>query len=496
MDQFLGGLLIALQPSNLIYCFVGCVAGTLVGVLPGIGPTGALALLLPATYHLNPISAIIMICGISYGAMYGASTTCILVNVPGESASVVTCLDGYQMARKGRAGPALGISALGSFIAGTISVMGVMFLAPTLSRAALTFDSPEYFSLMLMSLVIVTYLVRGSMVKALIMVALGFMLGNVGMDMLNGRMRFTYGVPELRDGIGIVPFVVGLFGVSEVLEGFGTVLKKEVIASKIRGYWPSRQDWKDSGGAIGRGTVLGFIMGIFPGISPMIPTFMSYAIEKRLSKHPEKFGTGVIEGVAAPESCNNAAAISSYVPLLSLGIPSNAFNAVLLGALMIYGLEPGPLLIKTNPDLFWGVVASMYVGNCMLLVLNLPMIPLWVKVLQVPQRLLSVLILIICFLGSYSINNSMFDAVIAFAFGIFGYIIKRLDFEAPPLVLAFILGPLMEVAFRQSMIGSDGTLSVFVTRPISLVLLLVALGILITAFIKKRTFAEAIEGEE
>ena len=496
MDQFLGGLLIALQPTNLIYCFVGCVAGTLVGVLPGIGPTGALALLLPATYHLNPISAIIMICGISYGAMYGASTKCILVNVPGESASVVTCLDGYQMARKGRAGPALGISALGSFIAGTISVMGVMFLAPTLSRAALTFDSPEYFSLMLMSLVIVTYLVRGSMVKALIMVALGFMLGNVGMDMLNGRMRFTYGVPELRDGIGIVPFVVGLFGVSEVLEGFGTVLKKEVIASKIRGYWPSRQDWKDSGGAIGRGTVLGFIMGIFPGISPMIPTFMSYAIEKRLSKHSEKFGTGVIEGVAAPESCNNAAAISSYVPLLSLGIPSNAFNAVLLGALMIYGLEPGPLLIKTNPDLFWGVVASMYVGNCMLLVLNLPMIPLWVKVLQVPQRLLSVLILIICFLGSYSINNSMFDAVIAFAFGIFGYIIKRLDFEAPPLVLAFILGPLMEVAFRQSMIGSDGTLSVFVTRPISLVLLLVALGILITAFIKKRTFAEAIEGEE
>ena len=496
MDQFLGGLLIALQPTNLIYCFVGCVAGTLVGVLPGIGPTGALALLLPATYHLNPISAIIMICGISYGAMYGASTTCILVNVPGESASVVTCLDGYQMARKGRAGPALGISALGSFIAGTISVMGVMFLAPTLSRAALTFDSPEYFSLMLMSLVIVTYLVRGSMVKALIMVALGFMLGNVGMDMLNGRMRFTYGVPELRDGIGIVPFVVGLFGVSEVLEGFGTVLKKEVIAAKIRGYWPSRQDWKDSGGAIARGTVLGFIMGIFPGISPMIPTFMSYAIEKRLSKHSEKFGTGVIEGVAAPESCNNAAAISSYVPLLSLGIPSNAFNAVLLGALMIYGLEPGPLLIKTNPDLFWGVVASMYVGNCMLLVLNLPMIPLWVKVLQVPERLLSVLILIICFLGSYSINNSMFDAVIAFAFGIFGYIIKRLDFEAPPLVLAFILGPLMEVAFRQSMIGSDGTLSVFVTRPISLVLLLVALGILITAFIKKRTFAEAIEGEE
>jgi putative tricarboxylic transport membrane protein len=496
VDQFLGGLLIALQPANLIYCFIGCLAGTLVGVLPGIGPTGALALLLPATYHLNPISAIIMICGISYGAMYGASTTCILVNVPGESASVVTCFDGYQMARKGRAGPALGISALGSFIAGTISVMGVMFLAPTLSRAALTFDSPEYFSLMLMSLVIVTYLVRGSMLKALIMVALGFMLGSVGMDALNGRQRFTYGVAELRDGIGIVPVVIGLFGVNEVLEGFGAVLKKEVIAAKIKSYWPSRQDWKDSGGPIARGTVLGFIMGIFPGISPMIPTFMSYAIEKRLSKHPEKFGTGLIEGVAAPESCNNAAAVGSYIPLLSLGIPSNAFNAVLLGALMIYGLEPGPLLIKTNPDLFWGVVASMYVGNCMLLVLNLPVIPLWVKVLQVPQRLLSVLILIFCFLGSYSINNSMFDAMVTFAFGIFGYILKRLDFEAPPLVLAFILGPLMEVAFRQSMIGSEGVLSVFVTRPISLVLLLLTLGILITAFIKKRTFAEAIEREE
>jgi putative tricarboxylic transport membrane protein len=349
---------------------------------------------------------------------------------------------------------------------------------------------------MLMSLVIVTYLVRGSMLKALIMVALGFMLGSVGMDALNGRQRFTYGVPELRDGIGIVPVVIGLFGVNEVLEGFGAVLKKEVIAAKIKSYWPSRQDWKDSGGPIARGTVLGFIMGIFPGISPMIPTFMSYAIEKRLSKHPEKFGTGVIEGVAAPESCNNAAAVGSYIPLLSLGIPSNAFNAVLLGALMIYGLEPGPLLIKTNPDLFWGVVASMYVGNCMLLVLNLPVIPLWVKVLQVPQRLLSVLILIFCFLGSYSINNSMFDAVVTFAFGIFGYILKRLDFEAPPLVLAFILGPLMEVAFRQSMIGSEGALSVFVTRPISLVLLLLTLGILITAFIKKRTFAEAIEGEE
>jgi len=496
MNDFFGGLLIAVQPYNLFYCFIGCLAGTLIGVLPGIGPTGAVALLLPATYHLNPISAIIMMCGIAYGAMYGGSTTSILVNVPGEAASVVTCLDGYQMARKGRAGPALGISALGSFIAGTFSVIGLMFLAPTLARAALTFDSPEYFSLMLMSLVIVTYLVRGSMIKALIMVGMGMVLGTVGMDALSGRERFTYGLPELRDGIGIIPVVIGLFGVNEVLETLGSQVRREVLRAKIKGYWPNLQDWKDCGKPIARGTLLGFIMGIFPGISPMIPTFLDYGIEKRLSKHPEKFGTGVIEAVAGPESCNNAAAVGSFVPLLSLGIPSNSFNAVLLGALMIYGLQPGPLLIKTHPDLFWGVVASMYIGNVLLVVLNLPLIPVWIKVLQIPQALLSILILLFCFLGSYSINNSIYDAVITFAFGVFGYLLKKYQFESPPLILAFVLGPLMEVAFRQTMIGSDGSFTVFVTRPISAVLIFITLGIFITAFFKKRTFSGAIVPEE
>lgn len=496
INNFLFGLGIALQPNNLFYCFIGVLAGTLVGVLPGIGPTSAVALLLPATYHLNPISAIIMMCGIAYGAMYGGSTTSILVNVPGEAASVVTCLDGYQMAQKGRAGPALGISAFGSFIAGTISVVGLMFLAPTLARAALTFGSPEYFSLMLMSLVIVTYLVRGSMIKALIMVGVGLLLGTVGMDVISGRERFTYGLPVLKDGIGIIPVVIGMFGVAEILETLGSTIERKVFETKIKGYWPNRQDWKDSGGAITRGTILGFVMGIFPGISPMIPTFLSYGIEKRLSKHPERFGTGVIEGVAGPESCNNAAAVGSFVPLLSLGIPSNAFNAVLLGALMIYGLQPGPLLIKTNPNLFWGVVASMYIGNAMLLVLNLPLIPVWVKVLRIPYKLLSILILLFCFLGSYSINNSIYDAIITFAFGIFGYLIKRRGFEPAPLILAFVLGPLIEIAFRQSMIASDGSFMVFINRPISAFLIFVALGIIVTAFIKKRTFASRIEREE
>jgi putative tricarboxylic transport membrane protein len=315
------------------------------------------------------------------------------------------------------------------------------------------------------------------------------------MDTLSGRERFVYGIPTLKDGIGIIPVVVGLFGVNEVIETLSAKVKMEVI-SKIGSYLPNLQDWKDSGGAIVRGTFLGFLMCILPGMPPMIPTFLSYGIEKRLSKHPEKFGTGVIEGVAGPESCNNAAAVGAFVPLLSLGIPSNAFNAVLLGALMIYGLQPGPLLITTNPDLFWGVVASMYIGNAMLVILNLPLIPLWVRVLKIPANLLSVLILLFCFLGSYSINNSITDVVITFAFGVIGYVLKRLRFETPPLILAFVLGPLFEVAFRQTIISFDGSLMVFVQRPICAVLLLVALGILLTAVFKKRTFSVAIAGEE
>lgn len=496
LDNFLMGLMVALQPINLFYCFIGCVAGTIVGVLPGIGPTAAVALLLPTTFNLNPISAIIMLSGIAYGSAYGGSTTSILVNVPGEACSVVTCLDGYQMARKGRAGPALGISAIGSFIAGTFAVIGVMFLAPTLARAALAFGSPEYFSLMFMSMMIVAYLVKGSMGKALMMVGVGLVLGMVGMDPITGRDRFVYEWLVLKDGIGVISVAIGMFGVTEILETIGSSIEKEVFDKKIKGYWPNRQDWKDSWAPIGRGTLLGFFLGIFPGLSPLIATFLSYGIEKRFSKHPERFGTGVIEGVAAPEACNNAAATAGYVPLFSLGIPSNALNAVLLGALMIYGLQPGPLLIKSNPTFFWGVVASMYIGNVMLVVLNLPLIPLWVRVLRIPYTLLSVLILIFCFLGAYSINNDINNVLIMFAFGIFGYLLKKYGYERPPLILAFVLGPLLEKAFRQSMIVSDGSFTIFLTRPISAFFILVAFGVLITAFIKKRSFVEHIESEQ
>ena len=496
LHNFAMGLMVALQPINLFYCFIGCVAGSIVGVLPGIGPTAAVALLLPTTFNLNPISAIIMLSGINYGSAYGGSTTSILVNVPGESCSVVTCLDGYQMARKGRAGPALGISALGSFIAGTLSVAGVMFLAPTLARAALIFGSPEYFSLMFMSMMIVTYLVKGSMPKALMMVGLGLVLGTVGMDPLSGRDRFVYDWLALKDGIGVISIAIGMFGVTEILETIGSSVKAEVFEKKIKGYWPTRQDWKDSWAPMGRGTLLGFFVGIFPGLSPLIATFLSYSIEKRLSRHPERFGTGVIEGVAAPEACNNAAATSGYVPLFSLGIPSNALNAVFLGALMIYGLQPGPLLIKSNPTFFWGVLASMYIGNVMLVVLNLPLIPLWVMVLRVPYTLLSVMILIFCFLGAYSINNDIDNVIITFAFGIFGYLLKKHGFERPPLILAFVLGPLIEKAFRQSMIFSEGSFTIFFTRPLSALFILVGIGVVITASIKKRSFVEQIETEK
>ena len=495
MENLINGLAVALQAQNVVYCFLGCLVGTLVGVLPGIGPTGALALLLPITFQFDPIGAVIMMSGIAYGAQYGSSTTAILVNVPGEASSVITCLDGYEMAKQGRAGPALGIAAMGSFIAGTISVVGLMFLAPVLSRAALAFDSPEYFAMMVTSLVLVTYLVRGSMIKGLIMVCLGLFIATIGVDGLSGRARFTYGLISLQDGVGLIPFVIGLFGVSDILATLSARVKPEVI-SNIRGYLPTLQDWKDSGGAITRGSLLGFLMGILPGMSLMVPTFLSYSIEKRLSKHPEKFGTGVVEGVAGPESANNAAAVGTFVPLLSLGIPSNAFNAVLLGALMIYGMQPGPMLIKSHPDLFYGVVASMYLGNVMLVILNLPLIPLWVRVLKIPVNLLSVLILIFCFLGTYSINGNTSDVVITFAFGVLGYVLKRLQFETPPLILAYVLGPLIDVNFRQAMIISDGSMLVFMQRPVSVVLLLVGLVIVVTSFIRKRSFSTAIIDED
>lgn len=491
LRELLFGFSVALTPINIFYCFIGVVVGTLVGVLPGVGPPAALALLLPATFYVPPASAVILLAGIMYGAMYGGSTTSILVNIPGEAASVITCLDGYQMARKGRAGPALGISAFGSFIAGTISIFLLIFFAPILAKFALRFGPPEYFALMILGLSILVYLARGSMINALIMVCFGLLLGTIGLDPMTGVPRFVYKITTLMDGIGLVQVVIGLFGVSEVLINVEKTFKQEIFETKIKGLLPNREDWKRSVGPIGRGTILGFFLGVIPGMSVVIPTFVSYVVEKKLSKYPERFGTGVIEGVAGPESANNAASSGTLVPTLSLGIPTGASTALLLGALMMHGLRPGPLLIKESPEVFWGVISSLYIGNVMLLVLNLPLIGLWVKILKIPYHFLFSLILLFCIIGSYITNNNPYDVIIMVIFGLIGYGMKKFDFEAAPLVLALVLGPMMENAFRRSLVLSDGSFKIFFTRPLSAVFLITALVILFSpVFFKKGRIKE------
>ena len=468
-NHFLLGLQVTLQPMNLLYCFLGVFIGTLIGVLPGIGPVGAMSLLLPATFRISPVGAIIMLAGIYYGAQYGGSTTSILVNIPGEATSVVTCLDGYQMARKGRAGPALGIAAIGSFIAGTISIVGLMFLAVPLAKWALAFGPPEYFSLMCVGLVVVTFLTQGSMYKALMMTLLGLLIGFVGMDLFTARPRFTFGLKELMDGVGIVPVIMGLFGIAEILTNIERPLKREIYEARIKGLFPTMQDWMVAKWAILRGTIIGFFLGILPGGGAVVASFASYAIEKKFSKYPERFGTGVIEGVAAPESANNAAAQSSFIPLLSLGIPPNVVMAVLFGGLLIHGIQPGPLLIVKHPDVFWGVVVSMYIGNIMLLALNLPLVGMWVKILKIPYPVLFPLILLFCLIGVYSVSNSVMDIYLMVLFGIFGYVMQKFGFEPAPLVLAYVLSPMLETALRQSLNISGGSFAIFFTRPISLV---------------------------
>jgi putative tricarboxylic transport membrane protein len=491
------GFSVALQPVNLFYCFAGVFIGTLIGVLPGIGPVGAMSLLLPTTFKATPEAAIIMLAGIYYGAMYGGSTTSILVNIPGEAASVVTCLDGYQMARQGRAGPALGIAAFGSFIAGTLSILGLMLLAPPLSRIAIQFGPPEYFTLMVLGLTILIYLAHGSMPKALIMAGLGIVLGLIGLDSINARPRFTFDRLELIDGVGLVPIVMGLFGISEVLLNLEQVIRRDIFETKIKGLFPSVKDWRESLGAMTRGSLLGFFLGILPGGGAVISSFISYAIEKRVSKHPEKFGKGAIEGVAGPEAANNAATGGAFIPLLTLGIPPNVVMAMLLGAFMIHGVTPGPLMMKQNPGIFWGVIASMYIGNFMLLVLNLPLIGMWVQVLKVPYKILFPLILLFCLIGVYSVSNTVFDIYIMILFGIVGYLMKKFEYEGAPLVLAFVLGPLMENNLRKSLIMSQGDFSIFFTRPLAAASLIVALFLLVSPFIpylrKKR---EEIPKEE
>jgi putative tricarboxylic transport membrane protein len=473
------GFQVALQPINLLYCFMGCCIGTLIGVLPGIGPVGAMSILLPVTFGLSPATSIIMLAGIFYGAMYGGSTTSIMVNIPGEPSSVITCLDGYQMARQGRVGPALGISALGSFIGGTISLIGLVFLVFPLAQAALQFGPPEFFAIICGSMVLLIYLSRGSAGKALVMILVGLLLGTVGIDSISGISRFDFGFPYLLDGIDFIPLAMGLFGISEVLINLEETEERSIFQSKLKNLLPNREDWERSIGPILRGTVIGFFGGILPGAGPVTATFLSYTIEKKISKDPGRFGRGAIEGVAGPETANNAATGGSFVPVLALGIPPNVIMAFLLGALIIHGVAPGPLLISHHPQIFWGVIASMYVGNCVLLLLNLPLIGFWVKILKIPYRILMPMILLFCIIGSYSINNNSVDVIVMVLFGVVGYILRKFDYEAAPLMVAYILGPMLERAFRKSLVLSDGKLNIFMERRIAAVILVISALLLV-----------------
>lgn len=470
------GFSIALTWANLFNCFMGVLIGTLVGVLPGLGPSATMALLLPATYYLNPTSAIIMLAGVFFGTQYGGSTTSILVNIPGEAASVVTCLDGYQMARQGRAGPALGIAALGSFIAGTLGVIGLMIAAPPLAKFALVFGPPEYFSLIFMAFSLVTFLASGPISKAVMMIIGGVFLGTIGSDLVTADPRFMFGSLTLADGVGLVPVVMGIFGIAEVLENIEKETESvKILKTKLTGLWPTLHDWKNSLGSILRGTCVGFLLGILPGGGPIVASFTSYAVEKRVSKHPEQFGKGAIEGVAGPESANNAASSANFVPLLTLGVPTNSVMALVLGGLLIHGIRPGPMLIQEHPDLFWGVIISMYVANIMLVLLNLPLIGLWVRVLLVPYRILFPLILLFCVIGVYSLNNNKWEVIIMNIFGVIGYLMRKFKYETAPFIFAFVLGPLMESALRRSLLISEGSFGIFLSRPVSCVLLMIGL---------------------
>jgi len=496
-QQLLLSFKIALDPINLFLCFSGCLVGTFVGVLPGLGPAASMSLLLPLTFALSPVQALILLAGIYYGAMYGGSTTSILVNIPGEAASVVTCLDGYQMARKGRAGPALGIAAIGSFVAGTFAVVMLMLLGPPVSAIALKFGPPEFVSLSLLGLTLVTYLASGSMIKSLVMACVGLLLGFIGVDIVTGVERFTLGLPVLLDGVGLVPLVMGLFGISEVLLNLEQSYERaDISASTIRNIWPDRKDLKDSAGAITRGSILGFFLGVIPGGGALLGSFISYAVEKKISKEPETFGQGNIRGVAGPESANNSGAGGAFVPLLTLGIPCNVIMAILMGGLMIHGVEPGPRLIPEHPEVFWGVVGSMYLGNIMLLVINMPLIGIWVKILKLRYSLLFPLILFFCLIGAYTTGNTVQDIYVMMAFGVVGYLMKKFEYEPAPLVLALVIGPIMERAFRQTLIISGGELSIFVTRPISAVFVFAALIILVSPLILKMLGKERLQLKE
>ena len=490
MEVFSGlmqGFAVALQPMNLLWCLVGVVLGTVIGVMPGLGPPATIAMLLPLTFLMNPASAMIMLAGIYYGAKYGGSTTSILLNVPGESASVATCIDGYQMARNGRAGAALGIAAIASFIAGTVGVLGLMLIAPPLAKMSLAFSSPEYFALMTLGLAMVVLLGGESMVKALLATLVGLWLAGIGTDLFSQTSRFTFGRMELLSGIDFVVVAIGVFAIGEVLANMQARGGAPAIAvpKGLRNLLPTKQDLKDSRFAFANGSLVGFFIGVLPGAGSTIASFIAYGIEKAVSRRPEKFGQGVVEGVAAPEGANNAETGGALIPMLTLGIPGSSTTAVLLAALVLLGFKPGPLFIPENPALFWGLVASMYIGNAMLLVLNLPLVPLFAQVLRAPTYVLYPLILGISVVGVYSSSGSLFDVWLLAGFGLAGYLMRKLDYPSAPLILGLVLGGAMERALRQSLMMSDGSLSILVSRPVPAVMLSLALLILLVPLFGK-----------
>lgn len=498
IDLLVLGFSEALSPSNLAFCLLGALLGTLIGVLPGIGPTTTIAVLLPITFFLPPLAGIIMLAGIYYGAQYGGSTTAILVNLPGEASTVVTAIDGYEMAKQGRAGAALAIAALGSFFAGTVATFALAIAGPTLSTFALSFGPAEYVSLMVFGLLAATILARGTVPKAIGMVLIGLLLGTVGLDLTTGTTRLTFGALELYDGIEFIVIAIGLFGFAEIIDNLERVGSSNMKMTALSRLWPTRDDFRRAWPAVLRGTGIGTFLGILPGGGATLASFSAYSLEKKVSKHPEQFGTGAVEGVAGPEAANNAGAQSSFIPLLTLGIPSNNMMAMMLSAFVIHGLTPGPQVLQHQPEIFWGLVASMWLGNMMLIIINLPLIGIWVRLLTIPYRLLYPAILLFCCVGVYSLNNRIFDVVLAAGFGLLGYLFRKANCEPGPLLLGFVLGPLLETNLRRTLLISQGDPSVFITRPISLALLgatvLVFLLMVIPAFRKGRQ--EAFKEEE
>ncbi len=490
-DNLMIGFATALQWNNLLFCLIGVLIGTMIGVLPGIGPVPTVALLLPFTFGMAPASGFIMLAGIFYGAQYGGSTTAILVNIPGETSSVVTCLDGHQMAKQGRAGTALAIAALSSFFAGTVATVVIALLSGPMSRLALSFTAVEFFSLMVLGLVAAVILAHGSVVKSLAMVGLGLLLGVVGIDVNSGAERMTFGIPEFADGLGFVSVAMGFFGLAEIIGNIEKPSQRVIVKQKMKDLFPSPTDLKAAFPAMLRGTAIGSILGVLPGGGAALPPFTAYAVEKKWARDPARFGRGAIEGVASPEAANNAGAQTSFIPLLTLGIPSNALMALMIGALMIHGIQPGPQIMVEQKELVWGVIASMWTGNLMLLIINLPLIGIWVSLLKVPYRLLFPAILLFCCIGAYGVNNSVVDVWLMLGCSVVGYFFNKIGVETAPLLLGMVLGPQLEENLRRAMLLSDGDFSVFVTRPISAVLLgvvaLILLVLLSPAVLKKRT---------